>query len=144
MPDTYLLDTCVLKKWDARVEAWIASLDDPQFCISVVSLMEGRKGIELLRAKKPEVAKEIEKELDELIAEYRDRIVGIDLVIADIWGRFLAKSPRHKRTDACMDAAVAASASGKYWLVTDNVKDFRGLGLNIVNPLRKSPQTYTN
>ncbi len=142
MAELYLLDTCVLNETNARVETWFSTLDDPQIYISVASIMESRKGIELLRPRKPDVAAEIERDINDMIANCRERIVHIDPAIADHWGRILARNPRRNRTNVCMDAAIAASAIGRFWVATNNVDDFRGLGLNIVNPFRDPPQTF--
>jgi toxin FitB len=143
MPDSYLLDTCVLDDTDdERVKAWLATVKDTQLYISVVSLMEKRKGIELLRPRKPDVAIEIERDMNEMIAEMGERILPIDAAIADRWGHILAPNPQKNRTTVCMDAAIAASAVGVYWIATNNVDDFRGLGLNIINPFRNPPETH--
>lgn len=141
MNNEYLLDTCVLSDADDdRLKAWLATVKDSQLYISVASLMEHRKGIEILRPRKPEVAAEIEQELNNMISNLGDRILAIDATIADLWGRLLAPHPQKSRTNVCIDAVIAASALGKYWIATNNVDDFRGKGLNIINPFRNPPE----
>lgn len=140
----YLLDTCVLSDDDARVDAWLATINDTQIYISVASLMEQRKGIEILRPRKPDVAAEIEQEMNDMITAYRERIVDIDIAIADRWGQLLANNAQRNRTNVCIDAVIAATAMGSFWVATNNVIDFRGLGLNIINPFRNPPEEFNN
>jgi predicted nucleic acid-binding protein len=142
MPDReYILDTCVISSSDDhRVDAWLQTVKDSQLYVSVASLMEQRKGIELLRPRKPDTAAEIEQDLNDLIADLGERIVAIDAAVADRWGKILANNPSRNRTDVCLDSAIAASASGRYWIATNNVDDFRGLGLNILNPFKNPPE----
>ena len=143
MPNEYLLDTCVLSDSDdERLNAWLATVKDSQLYVSVASLMEHRKGIEILRPAKPEAAAEIERDMNDMISELGDRIVGIDAAIADRWGRLLAPNPQKNRTNVCMDAAIAASALGKYWVATNNVNDFLGKGLNVINPFRTPTEEF--
>jgi predicted nucleic acid-binding protein len=135
--EDYLLDTCVLGEGDERVEAWLATVKDSQLFVSVASIMEQRKGIELLRPKKPDVAAEIEQDLNDMIAQIGDeKIIPIDKVIADKWGRLLARHPQKARTNVCVDAVIAASAIDRFCVATRNVDDFRGLGFVVINPFR--------
>lgn len=143
MPNEYLLDTCVISdSEDVRLQAWLATVKDSQLYISVASLMEQRKGIEQLRPTRPNAAAEIERDMNDMLSDLGDRIIGIDAATADRWGRLLAPNPQKNRTNVCLDAAIAASAVGKYWVATNNVSDFLGKGLNVINPFRNPVEEF--
>jgi predicted nucleic acid-binding protein len=142
----YLLDKNVLDEIrdDAPNEnlvAWFNTIDDTDMFLSVTSIMEGRKGIEQLRAKKPAIAAEIEKDLQAIVADFGDRIVPIDVVIADRWGRLFSAKAAKTKVSPCIDAAIAASAHPRnLTVVTRNTKDFKGAGVKILNPFKKPPE----
>jgi toxin FitB len=63
----YLLDTMVVKeigksKPHQNVEAWLATVDDPDLAISVINVREIWKGIEKKRANNPVLADTLERD----------------------------------------------------------------------------------
>lgn len=122
----YLLDTNVLselrrgKKCDARVRAWARAASREQHFISVLSLGEIRKGIEILRRKSPAQCPSFEKWLDRLIVDYEETLLAISEEVADRWGRLNAES-----SQPVIDSLIAATALEFDLIVaTRNVGDF--------------------
>jgi toxin FitB len=136
---SYLLDTNVVSEWvkpePARsVVRWLAEVDEDEVFLSVISIAELRRGIELLAAGRRR--QRLEKWLGEDLADrFYGRILSIDVVVADAWGRMTARATRAGRTVGSMDALVAATAEVHgLALVTRNTKDFDHLGVSLFNP----------
>jgi toxin FitB len=130
----YLLDTDAFYEMrkanpDPNVAAWLSSVDAESIYLSVVVAGEIRTRIERLRRRDPVQATVIDTWLDELLATYADRIVPIDLQIAEEWGRLAGGRP-----PPGVDGLLAATASVHEWtLVTRNVREFPK-ELDILNP----------
>jgi predicted nucleic acid-binding protein len=132
----FLLDTNVLSelrkglKCDAKVRAWAVSSRHAQHWISVLSLGEVRKGIELLRKKSPSQCPAFESWLIQLETTYDGCILTVTDAIADEWGRLQAK-----QTMPVVDSLIAATALvHKLTIVTRNTNDFAPSGANLLNP----------
>jgi toxin FitB len=130
----FLLDTNVLSELRKRmpsqtVAAWFDMVEDDELYLSVLVAGEIQNGIDRLRRHHPERAADYQQWLDELLLVYRDRIVGIDVLVAREWGRLNAE-----RTLPVVDGLLAATARvHKCTLVTRNVRDFPA-GVDILNP----------
>lgn len=136
---SYLLDTNVVSEWvkpepAPNVVVWLAEVDEDEAFLSVISIAELRRGIELLAAGRRR--QRLEKWLSEDLADrFRGRILPIDLPVADAWGRITARATRAGRTVGTMDALVAATAEVHgLALATRNTKDFGHLGVSLFNP----------
>ena len=133
---SYLIDTNVLselrrKTPSAGVAAWISQRPPATLYISVLTLGEIRKGIDALadRARKIKLIDWLETELP---AFFTGRILPVDAQVADRWGRMLAAAGRPL---PAIDRLLAATAlAHDLILVTRNVKDYAGLGLQIIDP----------
>ena len=132
----FLLDTNILSelrnpiKTDSNVLQWAKDHAMDQHFISVLSIGEIRKGIEILRRKSPDQCPAFEKWLDSIRVNYRDNIIPLSDNIMDDWGRMMAQ-----KTLPALDSLIAAtSLSLNLTLVTRNEKDFQGVGLTVVNP----------
>jgi toxin FitB len=99
-------------------------------CLSVLTLGEIRKGIELLRIRDETQADVIETWLDDLRARFAGRILPVDVDVSDAWGRMNASSPK-KAVDSLL--AATARVHG-LTVVTRNVRDFRECGVPLVDP----------
>ena len=113
---------------------WLASVDEDRIHLSVVTLAELRHGIEPLS---PGTRRgRLEQWLSSDLAQrFAARILPVDAVIADRWGRVLAQAEASGRAAGGMDALVAATAG--YFdltLVTRNVSHFAPLRIRILNP----------
>jgi len=133
---SYLLDTNVLSELrrrdpDANVTRWIADRPVSTLYLSVLTLGELRKGIELLEEgqRKRRLVDWLEAELPVFFA---GRILPVDAGVAERWGRLLAF---HGRPLPVIDSLIAATAlCHGLTLVTRNLKDFRHPDLAALDP----------
>jgi predicted nucleic acid-binding protein len=131
----YLLDTCVLSelrkpKAHPGVTTWMAGIQAEEAFLSVLTLGEIRRGIELRRAKDQAAARALERWLLGLEAHYADRILPVTSAIADRWGRL---SPN--QTLPVTDGLIAATAlEHKLTVVTRNTDDFVRSGVSLLDP----------
>jgi hypothetical protein len=135
----FLLDTNLVSEWvkprpDAGVVAWLAQVDEDRVFVSVMTLAELRYGIERMGA--GQRRKRLDAWLrDGLPLRFEGRILSIDTVIADAWGRMTARSAAAGRPIGVTDALIAATAEVHgLTLVTRNVSDFAPVLKPIVNP----------
>ena len=131
----YLLDTCVLSELrkprpNPGVVTWMAGLQPDEAFLSVLTLGEIRRGIELRRAKDQAAARTLERWLLGLEAHYADRILPITNAIADHWGRLSPSQPL-----PVTDGLIAATAlEHKLTVVTRNTTDFARAGVGLLDP----------
>lgn len=133
---SYLVDTNVLselrnRKADANVVAWMQARPRQSLHLSVLSLGEIRKGME--RVADPAFRQTLTDWLEvELPNYFVGRLLGIDEQVADRWGRVQAGAGRSLPV---IDGLLAATAlQHDLTLVTRNIKDFAGLGVQVLNP----------
>jgi len=135
----YLLDTNMISELVARqpdpvVLRWIDALDQTAVYLSVITIGELHRGIERL----PESARRDRLRAwltDDLLVRFGDRIVPIDVGVMMAWGSMVARLMGEGRSLSAMDSLIAAQAIRHgYTLVTRNESDFRGTGVNVVNP----------
>lgn len=131
----FLLDTNVLSelrrssKCEPQVWAWAQSVGDRSSYISVLSLGEIRKGIEVLRRRSPEQVSAFESWIEKLTAAYEDCILPITEEVAEHWGRLDAM-----RNLPVIDGLLAATALHyRLTIVTRNIHDFPD-DMQLLNP----------
>ena len=134
----YLVDTNVLsepkqKRPESKVVNWLKA-NEASLYTSVLVTGEIRYGIELLPANSAKRA-ELLKWHDKLLDIMAGRVLSINARVADEWGRLQAEARAKNLVLPVVDSLLAATAR-RYQLVlaTDNTRDFRGVGLKIVNP----------
>ncbi len=132
----FLIDTNVLSelrkgsRCDAKVRSWASSARHAQHSISVLSLGEIRKGIELLRKKAPDQCPAFEKWLTAIETRYAGNILPVTNEIADQWGTLQAR-----QSMPVIDSLLAATALvHQLTLVTRNTADFTASGATLLNP----------
>ncbi len=131
----YLLDTCVISELrkphcDPSVATWMAGIQPDEVFLSVITLGEIRRGIELHRAKDTKAAGALERWLLGLESHYAERILPISSAIAERWGRLCLNQPL-----PVSDGLIAATGlEHKLTIVTRNVFDFERSGVNTLNP----------
>lgn len=136
---SFLLDTNVVSEIrrgrDPHVRAWANGVEDIDLHLSVMTLGEIRKGIELLRSRDPAQAEVFADWLGELHSRFAERIVPIDAAVAEEWGRLNAAAPRNT-----VDSLIAASARVRgLTVVTRNTGDFEDCGVALINPWQPQP-----
>ena len=135
---SYLLDTNILSETICRspnksVISWLDQLPGESLFVSVLTLGEIRKGIDALTDGKRREKLRLWLE-HELPAWFEERVLPVDIAVADRWGRLLAKVGRPVPS---IDSLLAATAlHHELRLVTRNSADFEYPGLEVINPFR--------
>jgi toxin FitB len=135
----FLLDTNVISepmkaRPNAGVLAWLAEVDEDSVFVSVVTITELRYGVERL------VTGRRRDRLDgwlrkDLTSRFGERILPIDLDIADACGRLVARRESLGRPIEPRDAFIAATAEVRgLALVTRNASDFEATVKTTVMP----------
>jgi len=133
---SYLLDTNVLselrrKQPEPAVVKWVGERPRQSLHLSVLTLGEIRKGIETVKDRRHRQA--LADWLEVGLPQYfLGRLLPIDELVADRWGRLVAAAARPV---PAIDGLLAATAARHdLALVTRNVRDFSGLGVAVINP----------
>lgn len=133
---SYLIDTNVLSELrrkvpDVKVKQWFSQRPAGTLYLSVLTLGEIRKGIERL-ADPPRRLPLLDWLETELPAYFQGRILSIDAAVADCWGRMVAQAGRPV---PAVDSLLAATAAQHgLILVTRNLRDVQGLGVQALDP----------
>ena len=133
---SYLVDTNVIselrkgRRADAAVSAWFAALADEEIFLSVLTIGEIRQGVERIRHRDPDAAKALDSWLDRVVATHGDRLVPVDRLVAEEWGRMNVPDPL-----PVVDGLLAATAKvNGLTLATRNVRDVERTGVDLVDP----------
>jgi predicted nucleic acid-binding protein len=139
---SYLLDTNVLselrkgKRCNRNVLAWYRVSAGKEKFLSVLSVGEIRRGIEIVRRRDLISARSLDAWLAKLISNYSARILGVNEAVAEKWGRLMVPDPL-----PVIDAFLAATAIVHgLTLVTRNVEDVRGSGASVLNPFERGTE----
>jgi hypothetical protein len=131
----FLLDTNVVSELrrprpDPRVVEWIREASTEQLYLSAVTVGEIQAGIEVTREQDSGRAAQLEAWLEQVLAAYD--VLAADSSVFREWARLM-----HRQSDTLMqDALIAAVARvHRLTVVTRNVRDFRHLGVEVLNPL---------
>jgi predicted nucleic acid-binding protein len=136
---SYLLDTNAVSEWvkprpDPGLAAWLAGVDEDRVFISVVTFAELRRGVERM----PSGARR--RRLDAWLTHalpdrFEGRILSIDSIVADAWGRLVADREAAGRPIGVMGAFIAAIANVyQLGLVTRNSADLETTVAEVLNP----------
>jgi toxin FitB len=136
----YLLDANVLREFGPKghrnVQTWRGTVDDAALRVSVMTLLEMRRGSEAKKKPDPARAAEGLARLVAFEAAFKDRIIPIDAPIAAEWARVVGRKDRHRD-----DMALAATARVRgLVLVTRNLADFRGRDVRLLDPFKAKPE----
>ena len=133
---SYLLDTNVISELVRPKPAkivldWFENIPSEALHISVLTLGEIRKGVEQM----PDGVRREKLRLwleHDLVDWFGTRVLPVDVLVADRWGRLLASVGRPVPS---IDSLLAATAlRHELRVVTRNEKDFDYPGLQVVNP----------
>jgi predicted nucleic acid-binding protein len=141
-PAGFLLDTNVaselMKRRPSRqVVRWVEETPEVLLHLSVISLGEIRKGIDLLDDEDPRRAA-LQSWLDrDVRVRFAGRLLAFDEGVAERWGQLESVAKRRRVTLPTIDAQLAATALHHgLTLVTRNTADVQPTGVPAVNPWR--------
>jgi hypothetical protein len=140
---SFLLDTNVVSEGskvqpNLNVVLWLAGADEDRLFLSVITLAEIRRGIEMLPTgrRRERLGSWL---ADELTPRFEGRVLNIDNSVAQAWGVVMAHAQQIGTVLRTMDAFIAATAEVHgLTLATRNVKDFEQLGIPLFNPWNSS------
>ena len=133
---SYLLDTDVVSeirkgpRGDPGVRRWFEDAQDASLHLSVVTVGEVRRGIELRRRTDRVAACALEQWLARVLEMHAPRVLPVDREVAEQWGRL---GIPHRLPVA--DGLIAATALvHDLTIVTRNVRDMGRTGARILDP----------
>ncbi|MEX0905168.1 MAG: type II toxin-antitoxin system VapC family toxin [Balneolaceae bacterium] len=136
---SYLIDTCciselVKNKPNPNVVKWFSDQDELSMYISVITFGELRKGIEKLPDSKKK--KELNRWVNgDLLLRFKNRVLNINMEEVNKWGEILAAAEKNGKPLPAIDSLVAATARvHDLSVVTRNIKDIEGSGVEVINP----------
>ncbi len=132
----FLLDTNVISELrktrpHGAVVAWLETLRVEQIFLSAVTMGELQTGVELTRKQDAAKAQELESWLN--YVEMSFAFVPMDSACFRQWSRLMSGKPYALREDAMI--AATATVHG-FTVATRDEKDFKHLGVEIVNPFK--------
>jgi predicted nucleic acid-binding protein len=127
----YLLDTNAISEGrkprpDAGFVRWISGVDEASLFLSVLTFGELRKGVQSAPdSKRPSLERWLTSELP---AFFNERVLAVDLAVADRWGKLDSDLRSAGRTAPAIDCMLAATALVRgLTIVSRNARDFSGL-----------------
>ena len=130
----FLLDTNIVSelrkpKPHGGVVAWVSANDTTSLYLSAMTIAELQRGVEITREQDTDKASEIETWLEQLM--FTGQVLEMDAAVCREWARLM-----HRRSDTLVeDAFIAATARvHRLVVVTRNVRDFKTLGVETLNP----------
>lgn len=141
---SYLIDTNIISevrkgdRCNPNVSRWYSAISDDELYLSVLVLGETRQGVERARPRDANQATALEAWLRRVSDAFGPRVLPITRDVADEWGRMNAVRPF-----PAVDSLLAASAKiHGLTLVTRNVDDVSGTGVDVLNPF-DSPMPHS-
>lgn len=134
----YLLDTNVISelrkregKANPHVIAWANSVSSSSLFLSSITILELETGILLIERRDPQQGAMLRTWLNShVLPTFSDRILPIDTAVAQQCAKLHVPDPRSDR-----DSMIAATALVHgMTMVTRNVGDFEGTGVELLNP----------
>lgn len=143
-PAGFLLDTNVISELmkarpHRRVAAWVESTAEALLHLSVITIGEVRKGIDLLDDEPTRAAWQSWLDHDVKV-RFADRLLPFDEGVAERWGHIEAVAKRRRLTLSTIDAQLAATALHHgLTFVTRNSTDIKPTGVPSFNPWSDRP-----
>jgi predicted nucleic acid-binding protein len=133
----FVLDTNVIAELrrpdraNPRVVTWADGIPAVQFYLSAISLLEIERGALQVACKDAAQGKILRSWIDgQILPRFDGRVLAVDSTVALRCARLHIPDPRSER-----DALIAATALVHgMTVVTRNVADFAGTGVDVVNP----------
>lgn len=116
------------------MKRWISSVPTEDLYVSVLTLGEVRRGIELLGRRGPAQANVYEAWLVTVLRDYTDRGLSVDAGVAEEWGRMNVPD-----TVPVVDGLMAATAKVRNMtFVTRITSDVARTGVRLLDPFDSS------
>ena len=134
----YLLDTCVISEIVKPCPSklfieWLGETPSDRLYLSVLTIGEIRKGISRLPTSRKKT--KLSGWLNTLIEDYKDRILPVDLTVAENWGEMQSSAEKSGISLPTIDGLIASIArTHNLVLVTRNESDFQGCTVLLFNP----------
>lgn len=131
----YLIDTMVISETVKRrpnphAIDWLRRAPAADIFVSVLSIGEVERGIARERRRDQAFAHRLASWLDQILVDYRDRILPADIAVARRWGR-LCEAVGHAGTDLLL---AATALEHGLTMVTRNRRHFEPAGVDILDP----------
>jgi hypothetical protein len=139
-PSGFLLDTNVVSELmkprpSRRVADWVVSTPEELLYLSVITIGEVRKGIDLLDDDEPKRAALLSWLDRDLRVRFAGRLLTFDDAVAERWGHLEALAKKQRLTLPTIDVQLAATALHHgLTFVTRNTADIRPTGVPVFNP----------
>ena len=137
---SYLIDTNVVselrkgRRCDRHVAAWFSAVPEDEIFLSVLTIGELRKGVELIRRRDARSASALDRWLRSTVNNYQVRVLPVDQAIAEEWGLMNVPQPL-----PVIDSLLAATAKVHGLTVaTRNTEDIARTGASVFNPFADS------
>jgi predicted nucleic acid-binding protein len=132
--DTNVISELVASEADQRVTAWIDSLDSESVFLSVITIGELKKGIEMLPNSKLKSTLETWLQED-LLVRFRDHILPLDISVLLTWGMLEASMEKQGNPLPAIDSLLAATtAQSGFTLATRNIAHFKPARISLIDP----------
>lgn len=140
----FILDTNVVSELrkarhgraDPNVVSWADKVDAATLYISAITVLELEAGVLRIERRDPQQGAALRAWLDQqVLAEFKDRVLPIDTVVAQRCASLHVPDP-HAERDALI--AVTALVHGMT-VVTRNMADFASTGVAMIDPWRQNP-----
>jgi predicted nucleic acid-binding protein len=135
---SWLVDTNVLselrkgERAATGIRSWFDAASGDELFTSVLVVGELRRGVESIRRRDEPAALALESWLHRLSESFADRVLAVDAVVADRWGRLNVPDPV-----PTVDGLLAATALvHDLTLVTRNARDVARTGVRLLDPWR--------
>ena len=134
----FLLDTCAISECRKRHPStsflkWFNGCDERMLYLSSITLGELRFGIDLLEGGKQK--NDLLTWYAQLNMSYQGHILSPSVTICERWGALRAERKKSGLPLSMADGLIAATALDQSMaVVTRNIKDFQGLGVELINP----------
>lgn len=136
----FLIDTNVLSEYNRiggpnpGVKHWLETTDRALQYVSVLTLAEIKKGIDLLAEgrRRNQLDQWLKGDLERW---FSGRIIPVDRQVATHWATLIVNSIRSGRPLPTIDSLLAATAlANDLTIVTRNTRDFASTGASTLNP----------
>ena len=134
MLDTNVISELMRGRPSRRVEAWVASTPETLLYLSVITIGEIRKGLDLLDDHQRRAA--LQSWLDrDLRVRFAGRLLTFDDAVAERWGQIEAAATKRRLALPTIDAQLAATALHHgLTFVTRNTRDVQPTGVPVFDP----------